>query len=74
VISLRSEHLRHDREVAVMKHPAGVLVLVSAVSRDIGPAPHDCPPEPPKTRAERWSARRTFARGWFRVFARRAVA
>jgi hypothetical protein len=57
-----------------MKHPAGVLVLVSAVSRDIGPAPHDCPPEPPKTRAERWSARRTFARGWFRVFARRAVA
>jgi hypothetical protein len=57
-----------------MKHPAGILVFVSAVSRDIGPAPHDSPPESPKARAERRSARRTFARGWFRVFARRAVA
>jgi hypothetical protein len=57
-----------------MKHPAGVLVLVSSFSRDNGPAPHDCPPEVPETRPERRPAPRTIARGWFRVFAKRAVA
>jgi hypothetical protein len=57
-----------------MKHPAGVLVLVSSFTRDNGPAAQDCPPEVPEIRAEKDPVHRAFARGWFRVFAKRAVA